>query len=640
MSAPLLQRLLRRRLPFIVAINAAIVVLAFYLAFAVHVEYMTAPATMAVLRRMLPAVLLIKLLVFWRYGLFRGWWRYVSMEDVIAIFKANVVASAVVIAYAVFVHRLDHIPRSTLLLDGLFCFTFIAGIRFAVRAWREHFLPMGDGAGQTRVLIAGAGDAGLMIARELRMNRKLNYLAVGFVDDDKRKRHATLHGLPVLGRCKDIAAICAREQVDEVVIAIPSATGRQVSRIVQFCRAAGVRYKTLPSVGGLLDGSVSVQQLKDVSLEDLLGREQVHLDDEIISACLRDKRVLVTGAGGSIGSELCRQIVNFAPAQLVMFDNGETALFNIDKELRALAPRLEVVAVVGDIRYRARVEAIFAEYRPQVVFHAAAYKHVPLMELNPAEAVNNNVRGTMVMAQTANNHAVERFVMISTDKAVNPTNVMGASKRAAEKFVQALAATSVTRFVTVRFGNVLGSNGSVIPTFTEQIKAGGPVTVTHKEITRFFMTIPEAAQLVLQAGSMGAGGEIFLLDMGEPVKILDLAKELIRLSGKEPYRDIDIEFTGLRPGEKLYEELLLAGEGVKPTAHEKICVAAAVHEDAATLEEQLEQLFAAARRLDLVAVLDWLQRIVPEYCPARHCSARTLNGGGHSTDNEVTDNHD
>jgi FlaA1/EpsC-like NDP-sugar epimerase len=398
-----------------------------------------------------------------------------------------------------------------------------------------------------------------------------------------------------------------------VIIAMPSVSGGKIKQIVSQCQKAAVPFKTLPSVGSLIDGSVSVQQLKEVSLEDLLGRDPVQLETDKIFGYIKDKCVLISGSGGSIGSELCRQIARFAPTKLVLFENAETPLFLIEHELCQNFPDVSFFPIIGDVRHRARVEAIFDEFMPQVVFHAAAYKHVPMMEINPAEAVNNNVRGTQVMAETASAFKVERFVMISTDKAVNPTNVMGASKRAAEKLVQALAIESKTRFVTVRFGNVLGSNGSVIPTFTDQIRNGGPVTVTHPEITRFFMTIPEASQLVLQAGSMGGGGEIFLLDMGEPVKILHLAEELIRLSGKRPYEDIDIEFTGLRPGEKLFEELLLDGEGIKGTHHEKICVAGSVVVNITELKGMIAELHNAARLMDLEEVFRLLELIVPEY---------------------------
>jgi len=615
-----------KRLPLTIAINCLAIICGLMMACLARFDFHLTATVYQVFWRLLPAVVIIKLIVFWRYGLFSGWWRYVSMADLVTICKANIFASAGVVAYAVFVYRLEMIPRTILFLDGLFCFLLVAGIRFIIRALRENFYPMPiSKAGKARLLIVGAGDAGQMIARELRLNRKLQYDAIGFIDDDRRKLKEHFLGLPVLGCCEDIPSVCRRKRIDEVVIAIPSATGKQIRDIVEKCQQAEVTFKTLPGVGGLLDGSVSVEQIKDVSLEDLLGRDPVRLDSQQISNYLCGKRVLVTGAGGSIGSELCRQVARFNPSKLILFENGETPLFTIEQELKKSHPKLLIYPIIGDIRYRARVEAIFDEFMPEVVFHAAAYKHVPMMEVNPAEAVNNNVRGSQVVAETAHMFRVERFVMVSTDKAVNPTNVMGTTKRVAEKIVQALSRRSKTRFVTVRFGNVLGSNGSVIPTFKEQIRHGGPVTVTHKDITRFFMTIPEASQLVLQAGSMGEGGEIYLLDMGEPVKIVHLAEELIRLSGKTPYEDIDIEFTGLRPGEKLYEELLLDGEGIKPTTHEKICVARSVLEDETILKVQLEQLFDAARQLNLKLTVDLLQKIVPEYQPAEHASVRKLN---------------
>ncbi|MBN2644153.1 MAG: polysaccharide biosynthesis protein [Desulfuromonadaceae bacterium] len=620
-----IDRLLERRLPLNIALNAAIVVLSLLLALLVRNEFVFSEFVVQLFYRLLPAVIVIKLLVFWYYGLFRGWWRYVCIDDLIVILKANLLSSAAVVVYVAFVYRLESIPRSVLLLDGLFCFLLVSGLRFFIRVWRENYYPMRfDRSDKVNILIVGAGHAGQMIARELRQNRKLKFEAVGFVDDDRRKKHQKFHGLSVFGGCEDIPAICRKKLVKEVVIAIPSLTGKQMSRIVQFCHRADVPFKTLPGVGALLDGSVSVRLLKDVSLEDLLGRAPIRLDSQAISDYLKGKRVLVTGAGGSIGSELCRQIARYSPAKLILFENAETALFSIEQELLDRWPDLSIFPIVGDIRYRARVEAIFGEFMPQVVFHAAAYKHVPMMEFNPAEAVNNNLRGTQIVAQAADVFNVERFVMVSTDKAVNPSSVMGASKRAAEKVVQALARQSRTRFVTVRFGNVLGSNGSVIPTFKEQIRSGGPVTVTHKDITRFFMTIPEASQLVLQAGSMGQGGEIFLLDMGAPVKILHLAEELIRLMGKIPYQDIQIEFTGLRPGEKLYEELLLAEEEVKPTNHEKICVASSAVENEKELHQLVESLLSAARSLDLAAVLSRLREIVPEYHPAEHSSAEKI----------------
>ncbi len=588
---------------------------------------------------LLPALLVIKLTIFWRMGLFQGWWRYVSMADLIVIGKANLFASSVLVMYAALVHRLADIPRSVLVLDGIFCFLLMGGVRFVTRAFRENYFPMPyrSHAQFTRMLVVGAGDAGRMIAREIRQNPQLQVEIVGFVDDDPRKKKVKIHGYPVLGKQKRIAKICQEKMVDEVVIAIPSASGKQIREIVNRCVEAGVKSRTLPGVSELIDGRVSVQHIKDVEVVDLLGREPVRLDVDKIKAYVEGKRVLVTGAGGSIGSEICRQVARFSPAKIVLFDNAETPLFHIERELFNKYPDLHISAIIGDVRARSRVEGVFDEFLPQVVFHAAAYKHVPLMEKNPAAAARNNIYGSKVVADAADAFGVLHFVMISTDKAVNPTNVMGATKRAAELYVQALARKSRTSFVTVRFGNVLGSNGSVIPIFKEQIRAGGPVTVTDPEVTRFFMTIPEASQLVLQAGSMGKGGEIFLLDMGEPVKIVDLAEELIRLSGLKPYEDIDIVFSGLRPGEKLYEELLLDGEGVTATSHEKICVAKSREVDSVLLNRQLESLLESARAMDLDRVIAMLQEMVPEYRPAQkpctgkilyHPAARASAAGG------------
>jgi FlaA1/EpsC-like NDP-sugar epimerase len=441
---------------------------------------------------------------------------------------------------------------------------------------------------------------------------------IGFVDDDVKKKGQYFQGIPVLGTQEELPAICKTYGVDEVIVAVPSATGAQIRSIVERCQSLGVKFKTLPGVGDLIDGKVTVQHIRDVSLEDLLGRKPIHLDSGLIASYLKGRCVLVTGAGGSIGSEICRQVSRFQPEKLILFENSETPLFLIEQELAKTFPDIHVLPIIGDIRNRSRVNVIFAEQMPQVVFHAAAYKHVPMMELNPAEAVNNNIRGSMLLADAAIRVGVETFVMISTDKAVRPTNVMGATKRAAEMYVQSLTRDAKTRFVTTRFGNVLGSNGSVIPTFTEQIRNGGPVTVTHPEVTRFFMTIPEASQLVLQAGSMGQGGEIYLFDMGRPVRIVDLAEELIKLSGMRPHEDIEIIFTGLRPGEKLYEELLLDEEGVLPTHHEKICVASSPAPDYDVLKRELEYLIAAAKKLDLPTVRQHLKTIVPEYAPVSH----------------------
>jgi FlaA1/EpsC-like NDP-sugar epimerase len=631
--------LLEKRSWLIIAVQVAIIIGSLALAFIFRFDLRIPELYWPVLLALLPALLVIKLVVFWRMGLFMGWWRYVSMADLITIFKANVFASLGFVVYTVFVHRLTNIPRSVLGLDFVFCFLLMGGVRFVTRAFRENYFPMilGKGEEKTRVLVIGAGDAGQSIAREIRQNPRLSLEVVGFVDDDPQKRGDRFQGVPVLGRQEEIEGICQRYQIDEVIIAIPSATGKEIRQIVEHCLTAKIKFKTLPGVGDLIDGSVTIQSIRDVSFEDLLGREPARLDIEQIQAYLEDKRVMVTGAGGSIGSEICRQVARFRPSKIILFENGETALFTIEQELIEKFPHIPVIPIVGDIRFKARVDAIFDEFMPEVVFHAAAYKHVPMMEHNPAEAANNNVRGTKILVDAAHAFGVKNFVMISTDKAVNPTNVMGATKRAAELYVQAFSRRSRTHFVTVRFGNVLGSNGSVIPIFKEQIAKGGPVKVTHPEVTRFFMTIPEASQLVLQAGSMGKGGDIFLLDMGESVKILHLAEELIRLSGYVPYEDIDIVFTGLRPGEKLFEELLLKGEGVVPTGHEKIKVAKAAVCDEAWLSSQIEALYQLARAMDIPGVVAKLQEIVPEYQPAANSAYRGKKDGRSDVPGEGSD---
>jgi FlaA1/EpsC-like NDP-sugar epimerase len=617
-SANLYQIISQRRW-LILLVQVLIIIMAFALAFALRFDFSIPPFYQQVLLDLMLPVLLIKLLVFWRFGLFQGWWRYVSMADLIVLAKANVVATLGFILFAVFVYPLGIIPRSVMVLDGVLCFLMLGGIRFVTRAFRENYFPMiMKKSLDNHVLIVGAGDAGQVIARELRQNSRLNSAALGFVDDDPRKQKQRFQGLPVLGLTGEINKICSDYQVTEVIIAIPSAKGRDIKRIVDLCLNADVRFRTLPSVGELIDKEISFEQLKDVAVEDLLGRDPVIIETAKIAEYLRGKRVLVTGAGGSIGAELCRQVSQFGPESLVLFDQSETPLFEIEKELVLRYPEATFRPIMGSVRDRDRVGRVFEEYRPEVVFHAAAYKHVPMMEFNPAEAVLNNVLGTKILADAADVASVQHFVMISTDKAVNPTNIMGASKRAAELYVQCLAKTSETHFVTVRFGNVLGSNGSVVPIFHKQIKSGGPVTVTHPDVTRFFMTIPEASQLVLQAGYMGNGGEIFLLDMGESVKITELAERMIRLSGLRPYDDIEITFTGLRPGEKLYEELLIAGEGVLSTPHEKIRIAGAVDVDRRQLGHNLDRLFDSARAMQLIKVREELMNVVPEFVTAEN----------------------
>ena len=614
-----IQQMQRYRLVITFALTTLIIVASLLLAYAVRFDLTIPPTYRGRIAELLPAVIVIKLSTFWFFGAFRGWWRYVSMPDLVQIVKANLLGSLIFVVYAVLVYRLDLIPRSVLVLDGIFCFLLVGGIRFATRAIREAYRPWrqpGSTDKTKRVLVVGAGDAGQMIAREIRQNTHLDINLVGFVDDDPAKRQALFQGLKVLGTQHDLEALVVAHNIDEVVIAIPSATGKEIRSIVNHCRNKKCQFKVLPGVGELIDGRVTVQQIRQVDLNDLLGREPIHLDCKDIQNYVSGKRVLVTGAGGSIGSEICRQVVRFNPSKLILFENAETPLFMIERQLANEFKNIPIVPVIGDIRNRSRVDVIFDQQQPQVVFHAAAYKHVPLMEMNPAEAVNNNVQGTVLLADAADFYGVEKFVMVSTDKAVRPTNVMGTTKRIAEMYVQSLNKRSKTAFVTTRFGNVLGSNGSVIPTFKQQIAAGGPVTVTHPEVTRFFMTIPEATQLVLQAGSMGQGGEVYLFDMGEPVRIKSLAEEMIRLSGLVPGEDIDIVYIGLRPGEKLYEELLLDDEGVLPTPHKKICIARSVTPPHDQLVKQISQLVENAKVLDYRAVGLGLKQLVPEYVPA------------------------
>jgi FlaA1/EpsC-like NDP-sugar epimerase len=560
-------------------------------------------------------VLAIKPLVFLFSGLYRNLWRYASLQDAIEIFKVITISSVMAIFTAMYLRYFEAFPRSLFILDGFVLLFMVSASRLLWRVYRETLYMPRAGKGR-KTLIVGAGEAGSMLLKEMRKKRSSEFNVVGFVDDDRQKKGMLLHRIPVLGDIGHLKGIVRKYKIEEIIVAIPSANGKILRRIVGCCEKTKVVVKTLPGINDIIDGKISVSQIKDVDIEDLLGREPVVLDEKSISSYLTGKRILVTGAAGSIGSEICRQVAKFHPEKIILFDNAETPLFYLERELLEKHPEMRLIPVIGNIRNIARVETVFDEFKPQVVFHAAAYKHVPMMEYNPSEAVSNNIRGTRNLADTAHRFEVANFVMISTDKAVNPTNVMGASKRAAEIYIQALAQKSATKFTTVRFGNVLGSNGSVIPIFKEQIRNGGPVTVTDPQVIRYFMTIPEATQLVLQAGCIGKGGEIFVLDMGEPVRIVDLAEELIRLSGLVPYEDIDIVFSGLRPGEKLYEELLIEGEGIKPTNHEKIKIAEAVPAELDAVSAVIDGLFERASKSDIAGLMEQLITLVPEFKPS------------------------
>ncbi len=569
----------------------------------------------------------IKLLVFGWMRQYRGSWRYVGLRDLIGIAWSSYTGTFVfIVAYfsaANFWPRFMGVPfdeagdfrQSVFLLDLAATIVFVSAARVAVRFYYEAVRPM-PGERSTRVLIVGAGDAGESLLREILRMSASRYEVVGFLDDRASASSPRIHGVEVLGKTADIRAVAEREDVEEVLIALAHASAGELRRLVESCKGTNLKFRTVPPAIDLIQGRVRVSQFRDVRIEDLLGRSPVKLDTEAIGQVLGGKRVVITGAGGSIGSEMCRQIALFTPERLILIEQAENALFEIDCELRRNFPDLDIVPYVADIADGRRVRWILENESVSVVFHAAAHKHVPMMEINPGEAIKNNVIGTKTVADAVVAAGVAKMVMISTDKAVNPTSVMGCSKRVAELYVQQLSPRFKSQFVTVRFGNVLGSSGSVIPIFKEQIERGGPVTVTHPDMTRYFMTIPEAAQLVLQAGTMGNGGEVYVLDMGEPVKIVDLAQDMITLSGLRPGDDIEIVFSGVRPGEKLFEELSIEGEHVSPTSHPKIGVWANRPEDWDALCAGIDQLVSYSDCGKPEAVRDQLGRLVPEYDPS------------------------
>ncbi|NOZ06577.1 MAG: polysaccharide biosynthesis protein [Chloroflexi bacterium] len=557
-------------------------------------------------------------------GLYRRYWRYASVDELAlvagSVTLASVVGAALLFALLLPWAGIRSFPRSVVLIDWLLALVAVGGPRFAVRLIererqrRRRKLRLGP---EKRILVIGAGNAGCMIVKEMQANPQLGMIPAGFVDDDCSKQGADIHGVTVLGGRKDIPRLVRECRVSEVIIAMPTAPGDTIRKIVQISEQAGVAVRTIPGIYELLSGKVGVRQIREVRIEDLLRRDPVRVDEDGVAKMIQGARLLVTGAGGSIGSEICRQAANFGVAELVLLGHGENSLFQISRELQRNYPHLALHAVVADIRDRRRLEATFRRHRPQVVFHAAAHKHVPLMEANVEDAVTNNILGTRNLVEIASAHGVQRFVLISTDKAVNPTSIMGATKRVAELIVQDAARENGRDFVAVRFGNVLGSRGSVIPTFQEQIARGGPVTVTHPDVRRYFMTIPEAVQLVMQAAALGRGGEVFVLDMGEPVRIADLAYDLITLSGFEPDRDVKIAFTGLRPGEKLFEELFIEGEEYRQTCHEQIFMARnGFSAPPADLPSEMDLLLRLARAGKESAVRQQLRRLVPEYTPA------------------------
>ncbi len=605
-----------RRLLILIS-QTILIILTYYFSFLLRLDTDFSVEGKVLFLTTLPMVLILKLPLFYRFGLLSGWWRYVGMSDLVDISKAAVTSSAALYVLLIYIRRPAGYPRSVLVIDMILTIFVVGGARFLVRAYTEN---VQKHAAQKNTLIVGAGRAGIAIVRDLKNNPTLDYKPIGFVDDDRSKQSVKFHGVRVLGTTLGLRRLIADYDVQSVLIAIPSANGKVVERIIRQCRECKVEFKILPTIQERIGRRAAVNQLRSVRVEDLLGRKPVNLDLETISAKLRGKVALITGAGGSIGSELARQVAQFGPQTLVLFERSENDLFKISNELAAKFPKLHFEGVVGDILDVTLLRQVFANFRPNSVFHAAAYKHVPMMERNCFQAVSNNIFGTYNVALVARQFHVEDFVMISSDKAVNPTNVMGVTKRVAEKIILGLQHHD-TRYKSVRFGNVLNSNGSVLPIFQEQIAHGGPVTVTHPEAMRYFMTIPEAVQLVLQASTMGNGGEIFVLDMGKPVSILELARNLIRLNGFEPDVDIRIEFTGLRPGEKLFEELQLEGEGIKPTSHEKIRVLEGGEVEFAQVRAWLNELASLLDAKNVNGLISKLREIVPEYKPSEEILA-------------------
>jgi FlaA1/EpsC-like NDP-sugar epimerase len=631
--------------------DAVLLILAHYLAYTLRFEFILQDHILHQYRSILPLMLGIKLPLFYVFGLYRGMWRYTSLNDIVTILFANICSSGLVILLILFGTHFIGFSRSVFLLDGLFSFGLIASHRMGIRYFYQH-----QGLGKKhehlktttphkRLLLVGSGDAADQVLRELEDNNRLPYRVVGIVDDDPQKIGMKQHGVPILGVIESIEEQARRVSAQEILITRVVINKKTMRSLVALCQRTKLPFKVLPTMGELIRGQVSIKNIREISYKDLLGREEVRLEQEKIGEYLTAKTVLITGAGGSIGSELCRQVLRFAPALIILFDASEENLYSVQMELRHEHEDVRTIAILGKVQDLRLLTSVFDRYRPNIVFHTAAYKHVPLVERNPWQAVNNNIFGTQLLMEAAILYGVERFVLVSTDKAVRPTNVMGASKRVTELLMHAYTASTWdgtlspawarigntipmptpsqdgvvrhgTRFMGVRFGNVLGSSGSVIPLFKRQIEKGGPVTVTHPDVTRYFMSAEEATQLILQSVSMGEGGEIFVLRMGEPVKIADMARELITLTGREPDSEIEIRYVGLRAGEKLYEELITEGEGIVETHHEKIMVLRGEESmSGQALQEHLELLATQARNLDSHAIKNTLKKIVPEYLP-------------------------
>ncbi|NTV12505.1 MAG: polysaccharide biosynthesis protein [Desulfobulbaceae bacterium] len=612
----------------ILGLDVLLLLAAHLLAYLIRFEGSPGPMEWANIQVVLPVLIPFKIVTFLFFGLYRGMWRYTSLVDLLNILKACVFVSFVSMGAILLFNRFYGYSRAVFVLDGILTFVFVAGSRislrlfFSLQAGNGQVGARPDGRPRKKIVVIGAGSAAEKIIREVRENLLLPYEILALLDDNRAKLGQRIHGVPVLGSVEQLGEIAGRVDADEVIIAVPSATSEQMARIVELCRDSGLPFKTLPGLDEVMSGQLSIRALRDVSYRDLLGRPPVRLELERIEEVIDGRTVVVTGAGGSIGSELCRQIIRFKPGRLIIFDASEYNLYQIEMELLHELGFRDYLPVLGRVQDQGLLEHLFARYKPAVVFHAAAYKHVPMVENNPWEAVDNNIIATRQLLETAIHHQVHRFILVSTDKAVRPTNVMGASKRMTELLLQDCyrrlgsgELLGFTRLMAVRFGNVIGSSGSVIPLFKRQIEMGGPVTVTDPEMTRYFMSIEEAAQLILQAASMGEGGEIFILKMGTPVVIAKMARDLIRLCGKEPDTEIEIKYVGLRPGEKLYEELITEGEGIVATQHEKIMVLRGDGRETPGLHEQLGRLEGLAARHEGTGIKQILHELIPEYTP-------------------------
>ncbi len=611
-----------RNIFFIIA-DVILIAVSVWLAFLIRFDGFIPAQYMPFILRMTGLAVIFAVPVFYFQGLYSFSWAYVSTSELISLFR-SVTTSFLLLGLVILLSNfasghfpyLSGFPRSTIFLSYFLVLIFCGALRLSKRIYL-YILGSSRMATKERTLIVGAGDAGEQILRSILSSQNTSYFPVGFIDDSPIKQKVRIHGLEVLGRISDIPNIARREQIKQLIIALPAAGHKIIKEAVELGRGAGIKkIKMAPPISEIINGEVSFKNLKDVELEDLLGREQVILDTKEIDNFIKNKIILITGAAGSIGSELSRQTAKIDPSLLLLLDQDETGIFNISEELKSKFPDLKIKSLVADVTDRKKIEEVFTKFHPKVIFHAAAYKHVPLMEEQPDEAVKNNIFGTKILAESALSHGAEKFIFVSTDKAVNPTSIMGATKRVGEMICQACNQKNHTKFISVRFGNVLNSRGSVIPTFRDQIKRGGPVEITHPEMKRYFMLTSEACLLVMQAGAMGGGGEVFVLDMGKPVKILDMAKEMIKLSGLDTDKDIAIVFTGRRPGEKLFEEVLTAEEGTVATQNQKIFMAKLSDINPLSLEEKLKQLEEIIDNSEKEKIIEFLKSFVPHYKPS------------------------